>query len=108
MSALIVLTNAPDRATAEKIARTLVEQKLAACVNILGVCSSIYRWQGTIETAGEVPLLIKTRAEIYPEVETTIKNLHPYELPEIVAVPVAHGSSEYLDWISVATTTEIG
>jgi periplasmic divalent cation tolerance protein len=108
MSALIVFTNAPDRAVADKIARALVEQKLAACVNILATCGSIYRWQGAIETADEVPMLIKTRAELYPEVESAIKNLHPYELPEIVAVPVAHGSSEYLDWISAATTTEIG
>ena len=108
MSAMIVLTNAPDRAVAEKIARALVEQKLAACVNILAPCSSVYRWQGNVETAAEVPLLIKTRADIYAEVETAIKSLHPYELPEIVAVPVAHGSSEYLEWINAATVTEIG
>jgi periplasmic divalent cation tolerance protein len=108
MNALIVLTNAPDRALAAKIASTLVEQKLAACVNILGTCSSVYRWQGKIETADEVPLLIKTRAEIYPEVESAIKRLHPYELPEIVAVPVQYGSAEYLEWINSATVTEIG
>jgi periplasmic divalent cation tolerance protein len=108
MSAMIVLTNAPDRAVAEKIARALVDQKLAACVNILAPCSSVYRWQGNVETAAEVPLLIKTRADIYAEVETAIKSLHPYELPEIVAVPVAHGSSEYLEWINAATVTEIG
>ena len=108
MNAMIVITNAPDRAVAEKIARALVDQKLAACVNILAQCSSVYRWQGTVETAAEVPLLIKTRADIYPAVEAVIKDLHPYELPEIVAVPVAHGSSEYLDWINAATVTEIG
>ena len=108
MSALIVITTAPDRAVAQKIAHALVEQKLAACVNILAECTSVYRWQGTIETAGEVPLLIKTRAEIYAEVETAIKGLHPYELPEIVAVPVEHGSSDYLAWINAATVTEIG
>src|SRR4051812_42015159 len=108
MNPLLVITNAPDRAVAEKIARTLVEQKLAACVNILAPCASVYRWQGKIETADEIPLLIKTRSEIFPEVETAIKELHPYELPEIVAVPVAHGSSEYLEWINAATVTEIG
>jgi periplasmic divalent cation tolerance protein len=108
MSAVIVLTNAPDRAVAEKIARMLVDEKLAACVNILGACSSVYRWQGKVETADEVPLLIKTRSEIYAEVETAIKRLHPYELPEIVAVPVAQGSAEYLEWINAATVTEIG
>ena len=108
MGALIVITHAPDRASADKIARALVDQKLAACVNILAGCSSIYRWQGQVETAVEVPLLIKTRADIYAEVEAAIKSLHPYELPEIVAVPVAHGSSDYLEWINAATVTEIG
>jgi len=108
MSAVIIITNAPDRDVAEKIARALVDRKLAACVNILARCSSVYRWQGNVETATEVPVLIKTRAEIYAEVEAAIKSLHPYELPEIVAVPVAHGSNEYLDWINAATVTEIG
>ena len=108
MDALIVLTNAPDRVVAEKIARALVERKLAACVNILADCTSIYRWQGKIETAGEVPLLIKTRADIYAEVEAAIKSLHPYELPEIIGVPVERGSSDYLNWLNAATVTEIG
>ena len=106
MNAMIVFTNAPDRAVAEKIARTLVEQKLAACVNILAGCMSIYRWDGSVETAAEVPLLIKTRADIYPEVEAAIKNLHPYQLPEIVALPVAEGSREYLEWITEAKREE--
>ena len=108
MTALLVITNAPDRAVAQKIAHALVEQKLAACVNILAECTSVYRWQGNVETAGEVPLLIKTRAAIYADVEAAIKRLHPYELPEIIAVSVGHGSSEYLDWINAATVTEIG
>ena len=108
MTALIVLTNAPDRAIAEKIARALVDQKLAACVNILAGAQSIYRWDGVVETAEEVPLLIKTRADIYSEVEAAIKELHPYELPEIVALPVAQGSREYLEWLNSATVTEIG
>ena len=108
MSVLIVLTSAPDRAVAEKIAHALIERKLAACVNILAACTSVYRWQGKIETTGEVPLLIKTRAAIYDEVEALVKSLHPYELPEIVAVSVERGLPEYLDWISAATVTEIG
>lgn len=108
MSALLVITNAPDRAVAQKIAQALVEQKLAACVNILAECISVYRWEGEVETAIEVPLLIKTRAEIYPKVEAAIKNLHPYEIPEIVALPVAEGSHAYLEWLNAATVTEIG
>jgi periplasmic divalent cation tolerance protein len=105
---MIVITNVPDRAVADKIAHALVDQKLAACVNILAPCSSVYRWQGNVETATEIPLLIKTRADIYAEVEAAIKDLHPYELPEIVAVPVVQGSPEYLDWINGSTVTEIG
>ena len=108
MSALIVFTSAPDRAIAEKIAHALIEGKLAACVNILAECSSVYRWQGKIETTREVPLLIKTRAAIYDEVEALVKSLHPYELPEIVAVCIERGLPDYLDWVSAATVTEIG
>jgi len=108
MSALIVITNAPDRDIALKIARALIERKLAACVNILAECTSVYRWRGKLETATEVPLLIKTRAAIYPELEAAIKSLHPYELPEIVAVPIERGSPEYLEWVNAETVTEIG
>ena len=108
MNIMIVLTNAPDRAAALKIAHALIERKLAACVNILAECTSLYRWHGEVETATEVPLLIKTRAAIYDEVEATIKSLHPYELPEIVAVRIERGSSDYLDWVNAATVTEIG
>lgn len=108
MSALIVVTNVPNRDVALKIARTLIERKLAACVNILAECTSVYRWKGQLETAAEVPLLIKTRAAIYDDVEAAIKSLHPYELPEIVAVPIERGLSDYLEWINTETVTEIG
>ena len=108
MSALIVITNTPDRDVALKIARALIERKLAACVNILAECTSIYRWQGKLETATEVPLMIKTRAAIYDDVEAAIKSLHPYELPEIVAVPIERGLPDYLEWINAETVTEIG
>ncbi len=108
MSALLVITNAPDRDVAQKIARALIERKLAACVNILAECTSVYRWQGKLETATEVPLLIKTRAAIYDDVEAAIKSLHPYELPEIVAVPIERGLPAYLEWVNAATVTEIG
>lgn len=108
MSALIVITNTPDRGVALKIARVLIERRLAACVNILADCTSVFRWQGKLETATEVMLMIKTRAAIYDEVEAAIRGLHPYELPEIVAVPIERGSSAYLDWVSAETVTEIG
>ena len=105
---LIVITNAPDRDIALKIARALIERKLAACVNILAGCTSVYRWQGRLEEAAEVPLLIKTRAAIYGEVEAAIRSVHPYELPEIIAVPVERGLPGYLEWITAQTVTEIG
>jgi periplasmic divalent cation tolerance protein len=107
MSILMVITNAPDRDTALKIAHALIERKLAACVNILAECTSVYRWHGKVETTTEVPLLVKTRAAIYDEVEAAIKSLHPYELPEIVAVRIARELPDYLDWVNTATVTEI-
>jgi periplasmic divalent cation tolerance protein len=100
---LIVLTNCPDVATAQRIARALVEQRLAACVNQLAPVQSIYRWEGAIEQAREVPLLIKTTRERYPELEAAIRTLHPYSVPEIVAVPIAAGYSAYLRWVGDET-----
>ena len=100
----IVLPRMPDRAAAMKLARALVEKRLAACVNVLAEASSIYRWQGSIETAQEVPLLIKTRGALYDEVEAAIIGQHPYELPEIVAVPVVRGLPTYLQWVVAETS----
>ena len=108
MSALMVMTSVPDLDVASRLAHVLVERRLAACVNIMAACTSVYRWHGKLETATEVPLLIKTRAEIYEEVEAAIKSLHPYELPEIVAVSIEHGLPAYLDWVHTETVAEIG
>ena len=105
---IVVLTNMPDRDAALKLARELVAKRLAACVNVLAGCTSVYRWKGEVEEAGEVPVLIKTRAGRYDEVETAIRRLHPYELPEIVAVPVTRGLDEYLEWVNGETTISIG
>ena len=105
---IIILTNLPDREAALRLARELVAQRLAACVNVLAECTSIYRWRGEVETAAEVPVLIKARAERYAEIETAIRSLHPYELPEIVAVPVERGLEEYLQWVSDETSISIG
>ena len=100
---LLVLTNAPDRDTAERIAVSLVTDRVAACVNILPGCTSVYRWQGKLERADEVPLLIKTTRETYARMETELRKLHPYELPEIVAMPVTAGLPAYLDWVHQET-----
>jgi periplasmic divalent cation tolerance protein len=106
--AVIVLTNMPDRDAALKLARELVAKRLVACVNVLAGCTSVYRWKGEVEEADEVPVLIKTRVGRYDEVEAVIRRLHPYELPEIVAVPVTRGLDEYLEWVAAETTISIG
>jgi periplasmic divalent cation tolerance protein len=107
-AALIVLTNMPDRASALRLARTLVDRRLAACVNVLAEASSVYRWQGKVETAAEVPLLIKTREALYGAVEAAIVEGHPYELPEVVAVRIVRGLPQYLEWVATETLTAAG
>ncbi len=100
---LLVFTNLPDRDAAESLANTLIEEKVAACVNILGTCTSVYRWQGAVENADEIPLLIKTTGARYAALEAVIRRLHPYELPEIIAVPLAQGLPGYLQWVADET-----
>jgi len=96
---ILTLCSCPDRATAEKIANHLVDQRLAACVSITSPVTSIYRWEGKNESTDELLLLIKTRADRYPLLEKAIQTLHPYELPEIIAVPLERGERQYLSWI---------
>jgi periplasmic divalent cation tolerance protein len=96
----IVLTTCPDAESATRIARALVEEGLAACVNILPPVQSIYRWKGTVETASEQLLIIKIAAERFSAVRDRIKDLHSYELPEIIAVPIVAGSPDYLAWLN--------
>ncbi|HWA38349.1 MAG TPA: divalent-cation tolerance protein CutA [Burkholderiales bacterium] len=103
MQALIVLTVLPDRAAAERLAGLLVEGNIAACVNILAPCRSVYRWKGAVQHDEEHPLLIKTTADRYAALEAAIRANHPYELPEIVAVPVERGFPAYLQWIDSET-----
>ncbi len=103
MQALMILTNCPDEATANAIALTLVEEKLAACVNLLPRVQSIYRWQGKIDSASEIPLLIKSTANAYPALEKRLQELHPYELPEIIAWPISQGLPAYLNWLAAET-----
>ena len=104
MDMLLVLTNLPDRASAEKLAGILIGQSLAACVNILAPCRSVYRWKGVMQNDEEHPLLAKTTRERYPALEAAIRAAHPYELPEIIAVPVTAGLPAYLQWVGDETT----
>jgi len=103
MKPLLVLTNLPDRAAAESLADALIADQLAACVNILAPCRSVYRWQGSVQHDEEHPLLIKTTEERYAALEQAIRARHPYELPEIVAVRIERGLAAYLDWLAAET-----
>ncbi|POZ63263.1 divalent-cation tolerance protein CutA [Chromobacterium alticapitis] len=107
---VIVVCNAPDAETAGRIAEALVGERLAACVNILAPCRSVYLWQGAVERSEEVPLLIKTRRDAYPRLEARLQALHPYEVPEIVAWPLVMGLPSYLTWVSdsVVSSGEAG
>ncbi len=104
MTALLVITNLPDRASAERLADALIEARVAACVNILAPCRSIYRWKDAVQHDEEHPMLVKTTAERYPALEAAIRAGHPYELPAIVAVPIERGLPAYLDWIASETS----
>jgi periplasmic divalent cation tolerance protein len=103
MRSLLVLTNLPDRAAAERLADALIEKRVAACVNILAPCRSVYRWQGAVQHDEEHPMLIKTTEERYAALEAAIRAGHPYELPEIIALPIERGLPAYLDWVSAET-----
>jgi periplasmic divalent cation tolerance protein len=97
--ALIILSTCPDTPTAEGLARALVKARLAACVNVLPGIRSIYRWQEVVEEEAEVLLLIKTRAEAFEMLESWLIEHHPYEVPEIVALPASRVAAPYLEWL---------
>ena len=103
MSTLLVITNLPDRAAAERLADVLIEKRAAACVNILAPCRSVYRWKDAVQHDEEHPVLIKTTRERYAALEAAIREAHPYELPEIIAVPIEHGLPAYLAWVAAET-----
>ncbi len=104
--AILVLCSCPDESVALDIARVLVTEGLAACVNRLAPVTSIYQWEGRICEQGEQLLMIKTTPARYDALEMRLKALHPYEIPEIIAIPVVAGSGQYLAWIASATDAE--
>ncbi len=95
----LVLVTVPTTADGERIGRTLVEERLAACVNVVPGLRSIYRWQGAVETADEALLLVKTTAAAFEALATRVRSLHPYTLPEVIALPLAAGLAAYLAWV---------
>jgi periplasmic divalent cation tolerance protein len=103
---ILVLTNVPDLVTAKLLARKLVESRLAACVNLMPGMLSIYRWQGQIDEATEVTLLIKTTQQHYDQLQQAILDIHPYDLPEIIATPIVAGHAPYLHWVAAETTKD--
>ncbi len=101
----LVITTLPDQAAAEQLAKRLVETGLAACVNIGAPMTSIYRWDGDLQHGTEVMLTIKTTNQRYPQLEAAIVDGHPYELPELIAIPITAGLPDYLAWIEKCTSS---
>jgi len=101
--ALVVYCSCPDQAIAERIAEAVVNERLAACVNLISGLTSIYRWEGQLQRDAELLLIIKTRSAVYPQLEARLRQLHPYQLPEIIALPIHTGSADYLNWIAANT-----
>ena len=102
---VIVLTTMPDDARTEELARALVDEKLAACVNVHGPMRSTYRWQGRVEHGAERQLIIKTTRDRVVAVEQRVRTLHPYELPEFLVLPVEDGGAAYLEWVEANSRT---
>ena len=102
----LVFCTFPDQDTAQRVATALVEQRLAACVNLVPGVQSIYRWQGKVESADEVLAVMKTTAKVYPQLEARLKELHPYEVPEIVALQAERALEVYAKWVGEMTKPE--
>jgi periplasmic divalent cation tolerance protein len=100
---ILVLTTVPEEKTGQELGRVLVEERLAACVTISPAARSVYRWEGKICNEPEHVLVIKTRTALFPRLEARIKTLHPYKVPEIIALPVEGGSADYLGWLGGET-----
>ena len=104
--ALVVLITAPSPEEGEAIARALVEEKLAACVNVIPGVTSLYRWRGELQREGEVLLVVKSRRGLFDRLAARVRELHSYQVPEIIALPVILGDEDYLRWLSEATQAD--
>ncbi len=101
---MLILNTCPDRKAAERIAKSLVKEKLAACVSILPISKSVYRWKGKTIEVGEWLLLIKTKAALYKKAEAHIRAIHPHEVPEIIGLSIKRCEKNYFDWVEKSTT----
>ncbi len=106
MDYTLIMVTASSREEAEKIATTLLERKLIACANILGPVSSRFWWQGKIDSAEEYMIFMKTKRELFDQVADNVKQLHSYEVPEIIALPIVEGAKPYLEWINSSLAGE--
>jgi len=103
---IVILVTTSSKKEAEKIAKALLKEKLAACVNIISGIKSFFHWEGKIDNADELLLLIKTRKKLFKKVERTVKQCHSYTAPEVIALPIVEGSKKYLDWIDNVTVSK--
>jgi len=107
MAIIDIWINCPDEGVASRIAEDLIDKRLAACANLYPAVRSVFRWQGAIERVSEVPLLVKTRADLFDAVATAVRAVHPYEAPSIIGLEIAHANADYRDWV-VAETGKAG
>jgi periplasmic divalent cation tolerance protein len=105
---IVLVTTCESAAEAERIASTLVDSRLAACVNILPGVTSVYRWKGSVERASEIVLLIKTSRPLLRSVQAEVERLHSYELPEVIALQIVDGSERYIEWLSQGLASDAG
>jgi len=103
MEYCVILVTAPSEGIAAEIAKTIVEERLAACANIVGGVRSLYRWQGKVEDEAEVLMVIKTRRTLFEQLAGRVKSLHPYSVPEVIALPIIEGLADYTNWIRETT-----
>jgi periplasmic divalent cation tolerance protein len=108
MAVIAVITNLPDSGSAFNLARILVERRLAACANVLEPATSFFRWEGRLEETAEIPLVLKTTTERFPELERALRELHPYDLPEILAFTPTLGLPAYLAWVEAECAGSAG
>jgi periplasmic divalent cation tolerance protein len=108
ISHIVVLTTLPDEEQARALVRRLVEERVVACGTVLGRVTSVYRWEGAIEETAEVQVLLKTRRDLWKRLEAAVREKHPYDVPELLALPVESGLEAYLEWVSEETADQGG